>query len=66
MRDFNTILLMASLRALVRQVSESPDLDQAHPEIVEFRSALEAETVRLEQRHCSKFSEGSTAVVHTS
>jgi|SRR3954469_6129840 len=49
MKDFHTILLIATLRATVQHVCESPDLDQAHPGIVEFRRVIEAEIDRLQE-----------------
>jgi len=50
MNDFSSILLLQILRATVRHVDESPELDHAHSGIVDFQQMLEAEIGRLEQQ----------------
>ena len=48
MGTFTTILVSEILRATVRHLNEAPELNPAHPGIVEFRRVLEAEIARLQ------------------
>jgi hypothetical protein len=48
MKDFSTILLIKILRATVDHVQQSPEIDQAIPDVRELKRALLEQIVRLQ------------------
>ena len=48
MKDFSTILLIKILRATVDHVQQSPEIDQASPDVRELKRTLLEQIMRLQ------------------